>query len=411
MINNLKDSRINSENSCVSEELMQDYLADKLSNEDRHKLERHMLDCELCADVLEGLTLVKNPTIIPELEKQVNVRFGGDSRGKIIALKYKWWFAAAATLLLFIGMWQWKAKMEQPQVSSTDLKDVKENVIPVTPKPTSPLISNESTLIAENAEKGKLQNKQKPSGAVDKQFPMIFKSTEKEDLDVAAPEANYKPVVSDPSNDGIQTEEKPLVAYDLVKAERKDSLLAIKSTDSIEPFADKRVKGKLELNEVASGKISGQSDTIVAFGASSYKWNNSDDREQEDKDSEKKQIVSARKSKGYDTKPLKTLGDCGSVASEPDVMPTYSGGQLAVEKYVKEHLVCDSENWKGKQVLMEVIVNTKGKLIFVQHISPESGENSCDLNIKAILEKMPAWVPGVIDGKKVCVRMQLLLNF
>src|SRR5437660_11601399 len=48
---------------CLSHEQLALYIQNKLSAAEKHKAEKHLLDCELCSDALEGLRLMNSINI------------------------------------------------------------------------------------------------------------------------------------------------------------------------------------------------------------------------------------------------------------------------------------------------------------------------------------------------------------
>lgn len=60
------------EPECISEEMMIRYIKDELSSKEKHKVEKHVLDCSLCADALEGLMLVEDKSRIRPIIQNIN---------------------------------------------------------------------------------------------------------------------------------------------------------------------------------------------------------------------------------------------------------------------------------------------------------------------------------------------------
>ena len=95
-----------SESNCISEQQLHGYIDDKLDAQERHVVEKHMLSCELCADAMEGLSLVKNRKIVDDTVVLVRNKFSKKTEVKeplVIPFNYKRAFAIAASVLLLIG--------------------------------------------------------------------------------------------------------------------------------------------------------------------------------------------------------------------------------------------------------------------------------------------------------------------
>jgi hypothetical protein len=89
---------------CLSSETIQKYFDGNLSKEEMHEVERHLVDCEICNDELEGLALLDNSA---NLDFRIN-RLNQDIRKKLVTKKYKKRFviykiAAVAALFIAVG--------------------------------------------------------------------------------------------------------------------------------------------------------------------------------------------------------------------------------------------------------------------------------------------------------------------
>ncbi|MDD5569628.1 MAG: zf-HC2 domain-containing protein [Bacteroidales bacterium] len=101
-----KLKNIFSQSECLTEDLLFKYIDNKVSSDERHMVEKHLLDCELCSDALEGLKLIntkKAKNIIGELKSGIYSRTK-KSKTKIIEFNYKWAYAIAAMLTFLFGI-------------------------------------------------------------------------------------------------------------------------------------------------------------------------------------------------------------------------------------------------------------------------------------------------------------------
>src|SRR5689334_9854980 len=60
-----------SETGCIQHEVLWKYRQGKLSAAEKHAVEVHLTDCELCSDALAGLMVMENDEIISGLRKSV----------------------------------------------------------------------------------------------------------------------------------------------------------------------------------------------------------------------------------------------------------------------------------------------------------------------------------------------------
>ncbi|MBI3501516.1 MAG: tetratricopeptide repeat protein [Bacteroidetes bacterium] len=107
---------------CVSEDMLTKYISGKLSPAEKHEVEKHLIDCEMCSDAVEGLSNVKNISgITSELNHKIQQRVEKKKEVKIIFLRqYRTQLAVAASIILIIGIvWFFKVNMSMKELDST----------------------------------------------------------------------------------------------------------------------------------------------------------------------------------------------------------------------------------------------------------------------------------------------------
>lgn len=62
---NEKFTDIFTETACPSQDQLLAYVQDKLSPQERHQVEQHMADCEMCSEAVEGLMAITQKEQIP----------------------------------------------------------------------------------------------------------------------------------------------------------------------------------------------------------------------------------------------------------------------------------------------------------------------------------------------------------
>lgn len=94
-------NKIFEESQCPGSEKLQDYLDGKLSGREKHQVEKHLTDCEMCSDELEGLKLLKNRKDLDKIVGNIKSRSLTDQVRKVTFInKYKIYLAAAAVVIL-----------------------------------------------------------------------------------------------------------------------------------------------------------------------------------------------------------------------------------------------------------------------------------------------------------------------
>ena len=69
---NMKETiKIFSETGCIPHEVLWKYRQGTLSAKEKHEVELHLTDCELCSDALSGMLNMETDTVVAELRKSV----------------------------------------------------------------------------------------------------------------------------------------------------------------------------------------------------------------------------------------------------------------------------------------------------------------------------------------------------
>lgn len=123
------------ETDCISEQTMFDYIDKKLSARESHSVEKHLLQCELCSDALEGLELTDNRGRIAAINQKVREYIAPKKETRLILFNYKLLISIAASVLLLIGgiffFNQFSQKEEMAEFKA-------ENTVSVTSQPPLP---------------------------------------------------------------------------------------------------------------------------------------------------------------------------------------------------------------------------------------------------------------------------------
>lgn len=88
---------------CITNPQWERYSAKTLSEKELHSLERHVVGCEICSDIKEGIDAMKNPASLTQTVSQLHTevdRSLAAQKNKI----FFWYWSAAAVLLLSVGI-------------------------------------------------------------------------------------------------------------------------------------------------------------------------------------------------------------------------------------------------------------------------------------------------------------------
>lgn len=122
MTDQFKYAKLPSE-PCLTQEQMMAYIDGKLSVADQHACEKHMADCAMCEDAMEGLALVKDRSVLGAPLKKEYV----SEKGKVVPLqkpvsKLRLFYAAAAVLVVIFTSVYFMNNMASPD-SAEQLAD------------------------------------------------------------------------------------------------------------------------------------------------------------------------------------------------------------------------------------------------------------------------------------------------
>ena len=90
---------------CPSSEQLRQYVEGRLSGSEKHAVERHLADCEMCSDEAEGMAMLSGKgrleTITREINKKIDERTGTQKKRQIFA---DFRLRAAALIIVILGI-------------------------------------------------------------------------------------------------------------------------------------------------------------------------------------------------------------------------------------------------------------------------------------------------------------------
>jgi len=121
-----------SKTTCPSQDSLLQYVRGMLSVKDKREIEKHLTDCEMCSDEIEGLLLLKKPEAIEsielELDSKIDILIKKEKKGD-----YGFFFKIAATVVMVLGLstviyFQISKKEEKTNVAANVNDDKKAEV-------------------------------------------------------------------------------------------------------------------------------------------------------------------------------------------------------------------------------------------------------------------------------------------
>ncbi len=349
--------------NCLSTGFLREYIDGSLSRKNVHEVEKHLLDCDFCSQVLEDMDLSQEASPdISSIAKNVNARIS-DLVGP--APKIAFWtrpgayFAAGgAALLLLIGGGVLYHFANQPEKQNNPISATSHLAVqPLPPSNTSslPISDTSRNLITEEEFSTHKTTIQPSSGAsrsvenpaVASATPVPPESPKSESSASSVPNvANQTDAVADPPNKEVTSSE-----------------ISVRN----ENYANLQIVNVKVLQKMT--KTSGNSRKAARNGQ------------------------------------LSVPRDRGATLALPEDMPAFPGGDEMLEDYVATHFknpVKDKRTLTGKAVGVMFTVTSRGKIadIEITHsIDPE-----LDVEIIRLISAMPQWEGGKHNaGDITCV--------
>lgn len=185
-----------SESDCLDEDLLFGYIDNKLTAKEKHLVELHILNCELCADAIDGIRFINSTKHAAEnvnvINKNINHYLETKKSKKIILPIWFKYAVAAAILTLFVSLFFIKQQLNKSEdiiVAKSDINEADKKQVETPPPPPPVAEDKPSDLIKNPLEKKgeknerilRKENKQSKKGLLDKLY-----------LDKDSPEASGK---------------------------------------------------------------------------------------------------------------------------------------------------------------------------------------------------------------------------
>lgn len=416
------------ETDCISEKTMFDYIDHKLSPKECHQVEKHLLDCSLCSDALDGLALLKDRNKIGEINHRIaeQVKTSGGEETKVVRFNFKLVSAIAAGLLLLIGgvfFFQQFAGKQMEQNNIAELKQPTEtSTPPVDEKNTAKLEQSEPASRADVSDKKETDNESA-------QKQRLVSKDEKINSALAQPDKTVSNITKEEATGkDVKTE--------------VTTVTTTGDTRTILAENDKDVAGVKTKATEKEGTGAASAEYISAAPPASVAKQdlskiNANGKKQESKYKEKKNSLSQESAKqkeksageqtavaGYmadtpmaadEEKPMTTVSAnersvvTDSVYTNAETKPQFPGGDVAMYGYIlknyKYPVITNKNTLSGTKIIVSFTIDPLGK---VTNSKIVKGINE-ELNTEAlrVINSMPNWIPATSKGKAVSYPLTL----
>lgn len=430
--------KIFSVSDCLSADSLTRYHQKEMDPEEQLAVEKHLVDCELCSDALEGMAEVSDTAAFNASIDGLNHKIQaitGTGRRKIILLDYKKLAAVAALLVILVGSFVYFNRMiEQGDGNIAEQLDPE---VPTTE-------SNQMIIYRENSE----ASLNKENGAhKQSSLGLTANNADLETADQVTTHDNFTTISSGlEAKDDLAKEKKMMdeTTVDKLKEEKEslvreedDAMLDVKpKVDVVDNdfIAEPSIGGMADEVEteaapapepMAEKQLSADEEMVEdAISTSEIRGSRIDATETKVETTGKGRRGKKSKAQGGSTRAPATDAYFADGVSEEEAdkkveiyttveeMPQYPGGDEAMKKYLQDNLkypeTAKNDQIEGK-VVVGFVVDKKGKIQsprIVRSISPE-----LDQEALRVIKSMPKWTPGKQKGKKVAVSYNVPINF
>ncbi len=335
---------------------MFDYIDKKLSAKEEHRVEKHVLHCDLCSDALEGLQLVKNRNRIETINQLIEEKF---SKKKIIGIHYKTILSIAAGILVLIGsvfLFNFFNSKNFKNSNIADLQQPKENTILEKTEAQKPIAVNTFTTLT-NKEETKKNEPDK--NVLMQEKPNSPKTSNAENIKIIN------------ENSGLKNDERTIGGF------------AANDMAAAQPTTVATDKNNLFDGDGTDGSTTTREETVLT--------------------------KSTKKSK--DEKP---------VAASPAAMQEYNmaekiktnatytqaqfvGGNDSLAKYIKQNFKypnnMDAETSSNTKIYIQLLIDKNGTVKSAKILRGINTE--LDNEALRVVKNMPKWIPASKDGKTI----------
>jgi hypothetical protein len=346
---------------CLSTVALRQYIDGTLPKMQVHTVEKHLLDCDFCSNVLEDMDVSEEGrTVIQSISENVNKRIldlvGQAPRPSLWAANRRYFFIGGGALILLSGILIYPLRTHKETDSNIAVMPAKPEV-----KQTSPAPVTESETKKYPEADNPVNHKEVTA------IPEKTVAVSETKTGAAHSDAVVEPPAKSESANTLNPKTDPAPAATATKKEEPKTSEEVK-TVTVEKvnYADLQIVSVKVLQQMT--KSSGSS---------------------------RKESKNGQISKSNDSNPAYFL---------LEDMPNYPGGNEAMEEYLATNFknpVKDKRTLTGKAVGVIFTVSSKGRISDVEithSISPE-----LDVEIIRLISSMPTWNPGKHKGDISCV--------
>jgi len=429
---NKQHTDIFSETECLSLETIDQYINDQLSAGERQRVEKHLIDCELCSDALDGITASGDMASVATSVEVINKKIGVAAHRQFFGSfqdNYAKYAAVAAVVLIIFGsvfvLIKDKFKdSKQLIVENASSVQQEEESIPIVKggEVKEEIAGIEEELTPEKRGfKENYKTSQKSTEASPVQPSGLSRITQDKKAGGAIPSSEMATAQEGSDIAGTVLEEETTIEYTLALADREiDDLVAdeapapeekenktlnAQTLAKEEPNLPMKSDERLRSSRGSMGAAKSKSKRTQA-GGTYARMAPKAAKEPEVADVESDEIIEIALSEE-----TMQAGEQG-VFLIVEEMPRFGEGDSVLHIYLSENIKypvkAKEESIEGT-VYLTFVIGSKGEVTDIKVLRGIGG--GCDEEAVRVVENMPDWIPGKQRGKPVSVQYDLPIRF
>ena len=363
----------NHSDNHLTAQQMQDYLSGNLSDVEMHKFEKHMLECDFCAEAMEGLEAMVDATTFEQdvlkLKKRIEIRTQVAKKEPVFLYKRVLRIAAMVALLVVVSVLitnYFKSNLEQKEYSER-----KKTELPKEKKASEKGIEKQAELSSDSTLKPTVEKS--PKGVQESTKPEIVKEEPEIEEKINLADNNKQAKTIDPvtEDEMVRMDEVVVSEEEIISAEVAEEDLA--SVESLE-VEEAMVMG-MEADNEAMPASTRERSMYTAAGA-------------EAKSAQKKNV------------------------SKTEIIQPQPMDNNAFQQYLKDSLRYPEAALDAKIKGIVTLQFTVGSTGDISQIEVIKGLGyGCDEEAIRLLRDGPEWIPGSEDNQPMEMEAELKVKF
>jgi len=409
---------------CLKLRGIEDYLNGSLTDFEMQETDRHLAQCDLCKEAMEGIAIMPDKKELGNVIREISQNLSGQMKLKGYHTGHKqsllhnklFYFAAAASIVILIGLLFF---LNKPINLNDNIPDtayemqIVEKKIPPIPKAQKTLgrLDNEIQIKKDQEVTGTSQKAVKPSPKNQKTH-----STDKNRQKIEPIKLNGEDLRS--GDRSLETFRKAIKDPD--PTEPMDIPGEYPDIASIQPIEyylaevivnDQTPSNGFKHQELLNNRSTDIQTSVAHLGRTQHesrnqskgKWKEQDVAlQQNDQSGQNPDNISERDS----------LSQSAHFFTLVETMPEFPGGYEGLNAYLSKNLTFPASARKQKiqgRVVISFIIDDDGLITNVRKIRGIGG--GCDEEAMRIIQSMPSWKPAIQNGKTVSVMFTLPVYF